>query len=58
MFWNCFRGTEHLLDLCRVVDGTHMHTRYFQVGGLAEDIPLGFYPEARNSSSGCEAVDE
>ena len=24
-----------------------MHTRYFQVGGLAEDIPRGFYPEAR-----------
>src|SRR4029078_11505798 len=22
-------------------------TRYFQVGGLAEDIPRGFYPEAR-----------
>ena len=24
-----------------------MHTRYFQAGGLAEDIPRGFYPEAR-----------
>jgi NADH-quinone oxidoreductase subunit D len=24
-----------------------MHTRYFQVGGLAEDIPRGFYPECR-----------
>src|SRR3982751_6082292 len=24
-----------------------MHTRYFQVGGLAEDIPEGFYPECR-----------
>jgi len=24
-----------------------MHTRYFQVGGLAEDIPRGFFPEAR-----------
>jgi NADH-quinone oxidoreductase subunit D len=24
-----------------------MHTRYFQTGGLAEDIPPGFYPECR-----------
>ena len=24
-----------------------MHTRYFQVGGLAEDIPPGFFPECR-----------
>jgi len=24
-----------------------MHTRYFQVGGLAEDIPEGFYAQAR-----------
>ena len=24
--------------------GTRMHTRYFQTGGLAEDIPRGFYP--------------
>jgi NADH-quinone oxidoreductase subunit D len=24
-----------------------MHTRYFQAGGLAEDIPRGFYPECR-----------
>jgi NADH-quinone oxidoreductase subunit D len=30
-----------------MVAGTRMHTRYFQVGGLAEDIPPGFYPEAR-----------
>ena len=36
-----------------------MHTRYFQVGGLAEDIPRGFYEETRKF---CErmpkAVDE
>ena len=24
-----------------------MHTRYFQAGGLAEDIPRGFFPECR-----------
>jgi NADH-quinone oxidoreductase subunit D len=36
-----------------------MHTRYFQAGGLAEDIPPGFYPECRKL---CEflpkAIDE
>ena len=25
--------------------GVRMHTRYFQVGGLSEDIPPGFFPE-------------
>ena len=30
-----------------MVAGVRMHTRYFQAGGLAEDIPPGFYPEAR-----------
>ena len=24
-----------------------MHTRYFQVGGLAEDVPRGFFPQCR-----------
>ncbi len=36
-----------MLDLFELVTGERMHTRYFQVGGLAEDIPRGFYPEAR-----------
>jgi NADH-quinone oxidoreductase subunit D len=30
-----------------MVTGVRMHTRYFQAGGLAEDIPKGFYPECR-----------
>ena len=31
-----------------------MHTRYFQAGGLAEDIPRGFFPEcAQVRASGC-----
>jgi NADH-quinone oxidoreductase subunit D len=47
MFWYCFREREQLLDLSEMVAGTRMHTRYFQAGGLAEDIPPGFYPEAR-----------
>jgi NADH-quinone oxidoreductase subunit D len=47
MFWYCFREREQLLDLSEMVCGTRMHTRYFQAGGLAEDIPPGFYPQAR-----------
>jgi NADH-quinone oxidoreductase subunit D len=47
MFWYTFRERETLLDLSELVGGTRMHTRYFQAGGLAEDIPRGFFPEAR-----------
>ena len=47
MFWYCFRERDLILDLYEMVTGARMHTRYFQVGGLAEDIPRGFYPECR-----------
>ena len=47
MFWYAFREREQILDLSELVTGYRMHTRYFQAGGLAEDIPSGFYPEAR-----------
>jgi NADH-quinone oxidoreductase subunit D len=59
MFWYCFRERDQILDLYELVTGSRMHTRYYQVGGLAEDIPKGFYPEARKF---CEwmpkAIDE
>jgi NADH-quinone oxidoreductase subunit D len=47
MFWYCFRERDQILDLFEMVTGERMHTRYYQVGGLAEDIPRGFFPEAR-----------
>src|SRR3954471_16793621 len=47
MFWYCFRERDRILDLFELVAGFRMHTRYFQVGGLAEDLPPGFYPECR-----------
>jgi NADH-quinone oxidoreductase subunit D len=47
MFWYCFRERDLILDLFELAGGTRMHTRYFQVGGLAEDIPAGFFPECR-----------
>ncbi len=47
MFWYCFRERDQILDLSELVTGYRMHTRYFQAGGLAEDVPPGFYPECR-----------
>src|SRR2546427_7321726 len=47
MLWYCFRERDAVLDLFELVTGARMHTRYFQAGGLAEDIPRGFYPECR-----------
>jgi NADH-quinone oxidoreductase subunit D len=45
MFWYCFRERDRILDLFELVGGTRMHTRYFQAGGLAEDVPPGFWDE-------------
>jgi NADH-quinone oxidoreductase subunit D len=45
LFWYCFRERDQILDLFELVAGYRMHTRYFQVGGLAEDVPPGFWDE-------------
>ena len=45
MFWYCFRERDRILDLFELVAGARMHTRYFQAGGLAEEIPPGFFDE-------------
>jgi NADH-quinone oxidoreductase subunit D len=42
MFWYCLRERETILDLFEMSSGQRMHTRYFQVGGVMEDIPRGF----------------
>lgn len=42
MFWYCFRERDRVLDLFEMSSGQRMHTRYFQVGGVFEDIPVGF----------------
>jgi NADH-quinone oxidoreductase subunit D len=42
MFWYCFRERDKILDLMEMSSGQRMHTRYIQVGGVMEDIPLGF----------------
>ena len=45
MFWYCFRDREQILDLFEMSSGQRMHTRYFQVGGVFEDIPVGWERE-------------
>jgi NADH-quinone oxidoreductase subunit D len=47
MFWYCFRERETILDLFESSSGQRMHTRYFQVGGVMEDIPRGFEAKLR-----------
>jgi NADH-quinone oxidoreductase subunit D len=42
MFWYCFRERETILDLFEMSSGARMHTRYIQVGGVMEDIPVGY----------------
>jgi NADH-quinone oxidoreductase subunit D len=42
MFFYCFRDRDRILDLFEMSTGQRMHTRYFQVGGVMEDIPPDF----------------
>jgi NADH-quinone oxidoreductase subunit D len=48
MLWYAFREREKTVELSELVGGTRMHTRYFQAGGLAEDIPPGFAAVTRD----------
>ncbi|HEY7622320.1 MAG TPA: NADH dehydrogenase (quinone) subunit D, partial [Solirubrobacteraceae bacterium] len=48
MFWYGFRERETILDLFEMSSGQRMHTRYFQVGGVIEDIPPGFVERVRD----------
>jgi NADH-quinone oxidoreductase subunit D len=47
MLWYCFRDRDKILDLFEMSAGQRMHTRYFQVGGVFEDIPDGFEQKLR-----------
>jgi NADH-quinone oxidoreductase subunit D len=47
IFLYCLREREMILDLFEMSSGQRMHTRYFQVGGVIEDIPPGFEPKLR-----------
>jgi NADH-quinone oxidoreductase subunit D len=47
IFFYCFRDRDRILDLFEMSSGQRMHTRYFQVGGVIEDVPVGFANEVR-----------
>jgi NADH-quinone oxidoreductase subunit D len=47
IFWYGWRDRERVLDLFEMSSGARMHTRYFQVGGVFEDIPVGFEQKVR-----------
>ncbi|MFI5009534.1 MAG: NADH-quinone oxidoreductase subunit D [Solirubrobacterales bacterium] len=47
IFLYCLRERELILDLFEMSSGARMHTRYFQVGGVIEDIPAGFAGKLR-----------
>ena len=47
VWWYCFREREKILDLFEMSSGQRMHTRYFQVGGVIEDIPGGWVEMVR-----------
>jgi len=47
IFLYCLRERELILDLFEMSSGARMHTRYFQVGGVIEDIPAEFEAKLR-----------
>ncbi len=47
MLWYTFQERERILDLFEQVTGQRMHTRYYQVGGVAEDVPAGWDKKLR-----------
>jgi NADH-quinone oxidoreductase subunit D len=47
LLWYTFDDRDAILDLFEMAGGARMHTRYVQVGGLAEDLPPGFVRQTR-----------
>jgi NADH-quinone oxidoreductase subunit D len=45
--WWGIRERELVLDLFEMSSGQRMHTRYFQIGGVFEDIPPGWEQKVR-----------
>jgi NADH-quinone oxidoreductase subunit D len=46
LWWGC-RDRDLVLDLFEMSSGQRMHTRYFQIGGVMEDIPPGWEAKVR-----------
>ncbi len=47
IFWYGWRDRDQILDLFEMSSGQRMHTRYIQVGGVMEDIPVGWDKRVR-----------
>jgi NADH-quinone oxidoreductase subunit D len=47
VFLYCFREREDILRLFEMVSGQRMMTSYFRVGGLALEVPLGFFAQVK-----------
>jgi len=49
MMWWGIRERDLILDLFEMSGGQRLHTRYLQVGGVAEDIPPGWEERCRHA---------
>ena len=47
VFLYCFREREDILRIFEMVSGQRMMTSYFRIGGLALDVPLGFFEKVK-----------
>jgi NADH-quinone oxidoreductase subunit D len=47
MLWWALRDRDMILDLFEMSGGQRMHTRFFQVGGVFEDLPPGWEAKCR-----------
>jgi NADH-quinone oxidoreductase subunit D len=47
VWWYAFRDREEILDIFEMSSGQRMHTRYIQVGGVFNDIPVGFVEKVK-----------
>jgi NADH-quinone oxidoreductase subunit D len=59
VFLYCFREREEVLRLFEAIGGQRMFTDYFRVGGLALEVPLGWFKRVKKfSDSFFSRVDE
>ncbi len=47
MLWYSLRERDQILDLFEMSGGQRLHTRYFQVGGVIDDVPPGWVKKVK-----------
>ena len=55
VFFYGWRDRDAILDLFEMSSGQRMHPRYFQVGGVAEDVPAGWVKQVKKFTAGFPA---